>query len=72
MIEDAGRLVGVGDWRPKYGRFNATVTFNEMGSYGVSCGQASQGGRLKWPVGMRRQQGWSELLPADGRQSWLG
>lgn len=26
VIEDAGRLVGVGDWRPKYGRFNAEVT----------------------------------------------
>lgn len=25
IIEDAGRLVGVGDWRPKYGRFEATV-----------------------------------------------
>ena len=25
IIEDAGRMVGVGDWRPKYGRFDATV-----------------------------------------------
>jgi len=21
ILEDAGRLVGVGDWRPKFGRF---------------------------------------------------
>jgi hypothetical protein len=26
VIEDAGRLVGVGDWRPKFGRFASTVT----------------------------------------------
>lgn len=26
VIEDAGHLVGVGDWRPKYGRFNASIT----------------------------------------------
>ena len=26
VIEDAGNLVGVGDWRPKFGRFEAVVT----------------------------------------------
>jgi hypothetical protein len=25
LVEDAGRLVGVGDWRPKYGRFDALL-----------------------------------------------
>lgn len=25
VVEDAGRLVGCGDWRPKYGRFEAVV-----------------------------------------------
>jgi len=26
IIEDSGRLVGVGDWRPKFGRFASTIT----------------------------------------------
>jgi hypothetical protein len=25
MANDAGKLVGLGDWRPKHGRFNAGI-----------------------------------------------
>lgn len=27
--ERAGRLIGLGDWRPRYGRFTATMTFSD-------------------------------------------
>lgn len=30
IIEDAGRLVGVGDWRPKYGRFTPSLELVEQ------------------------------------------
>lgn len=29
IVERAGRLVGLGDWRPRYGRFDAEVEFSD-------------------------------------------
>jgi hypothetical protein len=29
IVKDAGRLVGLGDWRPRFGRFNAEVEFHD-------------------------------------------